>query len=226
MLCADPCVLYLFCMPPPTHPPCATPVELPPGRYVSQGLVRVCPQGFWRENYVEFDNANGTTCTACRPGISTDGPGATSAAQCNKVEPGYGIRIINVTSDQPLPTVADLPTPSDGLPAATMCDFGYYSSKGSCVQCPFATVTRARGAASVEECSECHGALAVRTWGRGSATETVAGLQAFTSCFGTGHHVLTTGDPVYMHLCLWLLVTAHVAGVTVHCTWLAGAAAT
>lgn len=47
------------------------PAEVPPGRYMSQGLVRWCPQGFYRENYTNFDAAVSQICLACKPGITT-----------------------------------------------------------------------------------------------------------------------------------------------------------
>jgi hypothetical protein len=133
--------------------PCCHAV-LPPGKFMSQGLVRLCPQGFWREFYVPFDAANGTTCTPCRPGITTDGAGSPQSSLCNKVVPGWGLAAVNnVTGAQDIPA---LPTniTNGGLPQAYLCDFGYYSLNGYCAQCPSATMTRARGAKSIEECSE------------------------------------------------------------------------
>lgn len=132
------------------------PAVLPPGKFMSQGLVRLCPQGYYREDYVQFDAANGTVCLPCRPGITTAGPGAGAASLCNVVVDGHGIAAINnVTGPQNIPA---LPTDlsNGGLPEAPVCDFGYYSFDGYCAQCPSATVTRSRGAKSIEECSECH----------------------------------------------------------------------
>jgi hypothetical protein len=152
-ICVDLCVPCLLCLPSPHG---TAPAVLPPGRFMSQGLVRLCPQGFWRTNHVAFDSPSGTNCTSCRPGITTDGPGATSAAACGIVEAGYGTDIFNVTSGVLVPDIQQRNgIPSGGLPAASLCDFGYYSSNGYCFQCPYETVTRTRGATSVEECSEC-----------------------------------------------------------------------
>jgi hypothetical protein len=131
------------------HP---NPTEIPPGKYVSQGLVRICPQGFYRENYVDFDAAVGTLCLPCRPGITTEGAGAGHPSLCNKVLPGYGVNTVeNVTSAADIPA---LTVPADGLPTATACDIGYYSLGGYCAACPQATVTTVKGAKSVEECGE------------------------------------------------------------------------
>ena len=125
---------------------------IPPGKYVSQGLVRICPQGFYRENYVQFDAAVGTICLPCNPGVTTNGAGAKLAAECNKVLPGYGIdEVFNVTGPQSIPV---LPQNASGLPAATVCDIGFYSAGGYCAECPAGTVTRVKGAKSIEECSE------------------------------------------------------------------------
>ena len=131
--------------------------EVPPGRYVSQGLVRVCPQGFYRESYVDFDAAVAQKCVACNPGITTAGAGAKLAAECNVVLPGYGIdNILNVTSPSNIPA---LPQNSSGLPTASVCAIGFYSAGGYCAQCPAGTVTRVEGAKAIEECGEFSAAV-------------------------------------------------------------------
>ena len=115
--------------------------------------MRICPQGFSRENWVDFDAAIGTLCLPCRPGITTNGAGAGLASLCNVVLPGYGIDVVtNVTGPDSIPP---LPTNrTDGLPNATICDIGFYSLGGYCAECPAGTVTRVKGAKSIEECSE------------------------------------------------------------------------
>ena len=131
-----------------------SPAELPPGKYMSQGLVRICPQGFYRENWVDFDDAIGTLCLACNPGITTDGAGKGLRSDCNVVLAGYGVSTYDNVTD---PSTVTPPTPTEnggGLPNATMCDIGYYSLKGQCVSCPSATVTTVKGAKSIEECGE------------------------------------------------------------------------
>jgi hypothetical protein len=130
--------------------------EIPPGKYVSQGLVRICPQGFYRENWVDFDAAVGTLCLPCRPGITTDGAGAGLASLCNRVLPGYGLsQIDEVASPEAVPALPSSNT-TGGLPEATVCDIGSYSIGGYCAACPDYTVTRVKGAKSIEECSEYH----------------------------------------------------------------------
>ena len=121
---------------------------------MSQGLVRMCPQGFYRENYVDFDAAVGTLCLACNPGITTQGAGKGLRSDCNVVLPGYGVQTFDNVTD---PSAIEPPTPTQeggGLPNATMCDIGYYSLKGQCVDCPRDTVTTVRGAKSIDECGE------------------------------------------------------------------------
>ena len=117
--------------------------------------MRICPQGFYRENWVDFDAANGTLCLPCKPGVTTAGAGAGLASLCNVVLPGYGISPVvdNVTSAADIPALPS--SEPNGLPEATVCDIGYYSLAGRCAQCPAQTVTRVKGAKSVEECSEC-----------------------------------------------------------------------
>lgn len=128
--------------------------EIPPGRYSSQGLIRACPQGFYRERYVDFDAPAGTICLPCNPGITTEGAGAGFEYLCNKVIPGHGIgSVYNVTGGSA--SVPALPvSDTSGLPNATLCEMGFYSLGGWCVQCPSGTVTREMGAKSVEECGE------------------------------------------------------------------------
>lgn len=43
----------------PCPPPCNSfvPAEVPPGRYMQQGLVRWCPQGAWRNGSEDFDSS-------------------------------------------------------------------------------------------------------------------------------------------------------------------------
>lgn len=146
-LCADrtpPAVLLSF-----------APAEVPPGRYMSQGLVRICPQGFFRANYEAFDAAVAQKCLPCNPGITTDGPGAKSAAECRRVLPGYGIiniPALNSTAD--IPALPSTDNSTTGLPNATLCALAKYSAGGYCAACPSGTVTRVEGAQSVEECGE------------------------------------------------------------------------
>jgi hypothetical protein len=120
---------------------------------MSQGLVRICPQGFYRENYVDFDAAIGTLCLPCNPGITTDGAGKGLRSDCNVVLPGYGVDTFEDVTD---PSTVTPPTtePGQGMPNATMCDIGFYSLRGQCVSCPSATVATVKGAKSIEECGE------------------------------------------------------------------------
>lgn len=139
------CVCLLFSL--------AQQSEVPPGKYLSQGLVRICPQGFFRELYLGFDNSNATLCLPCASGITTEGGGAGLQSLCNRVLPGYGIgQVFNVSSpaDAPLYPQAG----PGGLPTALLCDVGFYALNGFCAQCPRATTTKAKGALSVEECGE------------------------------------------------------------------------
>lgn len=60
-------------------------------------------------------------------------------------------KVFNVTSQLDIPM---LPQGDSGLPNATICDIAFYSGGGYCLECPFRTVTQAKGAKSIEECSE------------------------------------------------------------------------
>jgi hypothetical protein len=127
--------------------------EVPPGKYVSQGLVRLCPQGFYRANYAAFDAAIAQICVSCSSGITTTGAGAKSAAECSRVVPGHGVNSISEVSGSQLLPVLPM-NETSGLPAASLCELGYYSVGGFCAACPSGTVTRVRGAKSIEECGE------------------------------------------------------------------------
>jgi hypothetical protein len=121
---------------------------------MSQGLVRICVQGLYRESFLSYDSAAAQFCLPCNPGITTAGAGAGSASLCNRVLPGYGIApVFNFTDAASLPALPQ--TGADGLPNATMCGLGFYSAAGYCVQCPGGTVTTRLGAQAVEECGEC-----------------------------------------------------------------------
>jgi hypothetical protein len=122
---------------------------------MSQGLVRVCPQGFFRENYVDFDAAIGTVCKACNPGVTTAGAGSGLRTDCNVVLPGYGIaEVNNATSAADVPALPSSNSTDSGLPPASLCELGFYSLGGYCARCPSLTVTTAKGAKSIEECGE------------------------------------------------------------------------
>lgn len=140
---------------PPLPPPPPPPAEVPPGRYMSQGLVRICPQGFYRAEYKQFDDPTAQVCVACNPGITTANAGAGFPYLCNVVAPGYGIA--NVTYVDGTLVVPALPAEAStaGYPTASLCGLGFYSSGGNCLQCPQRTVTTRLGALAAEECGEC-----------------------------------------------------------------------
>jgi hypothetical protein len=122
---------------------------------MSQGLVRICPQGFWREEFLDFDHPNATICQPCNPGVTTDGAGAGSRSLCNRVLPGHGIStVFNVSGTQSAPLYPS--AGADGLPTATVCNIGFYSFNGFCARCPYDTVTLAKGATAVEACGKLH----------------------------------------------------------------------
>lgn len=153
-----------------TDPPCIRlpvrplfcPAVVPPGRYMSQGLVRICPQGFYRETYREFTDPLAQVCVACNPGITTNGAGATSPANCSRVLPGYGIgNVQNVTATDQSNIPGLTVNETTGLPTASVCGLGYYSAGGYCAACPQGTVTRANGSQTIEACGEFTAAAAM-----------------------------------------------------------------
>jgi hypothetical protein len=124
---------------------------------MSQGLVRICPQGFYRADYKVFDDPSAQVCVPCNPGITTANAGAGLPYLCNQVVRGYGISNVTyvdgVITNPALPALAE--TSTTGYAAATLCGLGFYSSGGNCLQCPKGTATTRLGAQTVEECGEC-----------------------------------------------------------------------
>lgn len=157
------------------HHPLLLCAEVPPGRFVSQGLVRICPQGFYRENYLSFNDPMAQVCVACNVGITTEGAGAKSSKECNRVLPGYGISNVFNVSNNPQ-NIPALPQNETGLPNATVCPLAFYSANGYCAQCPTGTVTRVMGAKSVEECGESYES----TSGTSDCVALLFHLQAFS----------------------------------------------
>lgn len=145
------CAACLFFNLPPPRPPQKT-AEVPPGRFMSQGLVRWCPQGFFREGFVNMDAANSTSCRPCNPGITTAGAGSVNASACATVLPGYGLsNIANVNGVASIPALPQV-NAATGLPLADICPIGFYSLGGFCAQCPGNTTTLSKGARTVDEC--------------------------------------------------------------------------
>jgi hypothetical protein len=184
---------------------------------MSQGLVRVCPQGFFREEYVEFDAAVGTVCKPCNPGVTTAGAGAGLRTDCKVVLPGYGILPVeNVTSASDIPALPATNTTANGLPTAALCELGYYSLNGYCARCPKQTVTVVKGAKSVEECGEWSAAAAAAAAG-GASTVAVAvatDANSLPELYMMSTHPAQKGFLRTCHAsCMWaicLLLTCHV----------------
>jgi hypothetical protein len=129
---------------------------------MSQGLVRWCPQGFFRENWVMYNAHVAQVCVACRPGITTPGPGAGLAADCSRVLLGHGLAPVPLGAAGQAVIPATPQADAQGLPAASLCALGFYSTSNYCAQCPAAAATRSLGAQSVEACSECLRACVLR----------------------------------------------------------------
>jgi hypothetical protein len=126
---------------------------------MSQGLVRICPQGFYRPDWVNFDDQAGTLCQPCRVGITTNGAGKGLASDCNVVLEGYGVAEVdgfNGTLPADIPAIT---ADEGGFPNATLCNLGFYSKAGQCIGCPYNTVTLSKGAKSIEECGKLKGGL-------------------------------------------------------------------
>jgi hypothetical protein len=125
---------------------------------MSQGLVRWCPQGFYRERYENFTAAVAQVCLPCNPGITTPSAGSQSASgNCTRVIPGHGIAPVPYVGPQTVAPLLPQNLPG-GLPAASVCGIGFYAANGFCMQCPNGAITRAMGSTAIEQCGECSAA--------------------------------------------------------------------
>ncbi|KAF8062699.1 hypothetical protein HT031_004028 [Scenedesmus sp. PABB004] len=130
----------------------------PPGFVLQDGGVVPCPRGSWSSGWTG-SGAECARCAATSPGLTTASVGATSAADCTHVEPGFA-----AVSDRGV-VMLEGGGPGDAVAAARPCPQGYVCAGGS----PFAggagvpqrcptlgdgpgLVTAAEGATSAEQC--------------------------------------------------------------------------
>jgi hypothetical protein len=57
--------------------------QVPPGRFLETNVIRECPKGLYRENYVLINNKTAISCLSCKPGWTTVTIGTPSRELCN-----------------------------------------------------------------------------------------------------------------------------------------------
>ncbi|KAF8063058.1 Heat shock 22 kDa protein [Scenedesmus sp. PABB004] len=122
--------------------------QVPPGRFWELNVVRDCPQGLYREEYVLTTDAAAIKCLSCPPGWTTTAKGATARAACSKLLPGFQLK--GAPLDDPSVTLPQ----DEEIVAADICPYGYYNDGTvySCKRCPLDTTTETVGARSVNDC--------------------------------------------------------------------------
>jgi len=71
----------------PHIPSCLT--EVPPGKFWELNVVRDCPFGLYRSDFVRTDSRAAISCLSCPKGWTTSGKGKGAKSDCNKLMPGY-----------------------------------------------------------------------------------------------------------------------------------------
>jgi hypothetical protein len=57
--------------------------QVPPGRFWELNVVRECPKGLYRSNWVKTDNRSAIACLSCPAGWSTAATGSQAVGMCN-----------------------------------------------------------------------------------------------------------------------------------------------
>lgn len=63
------------------------PAEVPPGHFLEMNVVRACPVGMYRKDWVKVTDKKAISCVSCQPGYTTDGIASASEAACNSESP-------------------------------------------------------------------------------------------------------------------------------------------
>uniref|UniRef100_A0A383W8R7 Tyrosine-protein kinase ephrin type A/B receptor-like domain-containing protein n=1 Tax=Tetradesmus obliquus TaxID=3088 RepID=A0A383W8R7_TETOB len=141
--------------------------QVPPGKFWELNVVRDCPKGLYREEFVRTDNKTSIACLSCPEGWTTQNIGTPRRSLCNVLLPGYQvIGADNATSvnGNPLNTTADDFNP----PATQFCPVGYYADGTAgfaCVRCPYQATTLKNGSTSADDCVVPPGYFAKDTHG-------------------------------------------------------------
>uniref|UniRef100_A0A383VQR0 Tyrosine-protein kinase ephrin type A/B receptor-like domain-containing protein n=1 Tax=Tetradesmus obliquus TaxID=3088 RepID=A0A383VQR0_TETOB len=128
--------------------------QVPPGKFWELNVVRDCPKGLYREEFVRTDNKTSIACKSCPEGWTTKNIGTPLKSLCNVLLPGY-----QVTGATNATTVNNLPVDTNSTtfdpPATEFCPVGFYADGTAgfaCVRCPYQATTLKNGSTSADDC--------------------------------------------------------------------------
>lgn len=124
--------------------------QVPPGHFFETNVIRVCPVGLFRSDFVKITERQSIACLSCMEGWSTRSTGSTSILNCTVLLPGY----------MPDGSQLGMPIEAASLPQAAfeinadICPYGYYNNGTQyyCAKCPMGSTTPWMGATSIDDC--------------------------------------------------------------------------
>ncbi|KAF8063858.1 hypothetical protein HT031_003715 [Scenedesmus sp. PABB004] len=130
--------------------------QVPPGKFWELNVVRDCPKGLYRSNFVRTDNKLAINCLSCPEGWTTASIASTGIDKCNVLMPGYKLATTTAGTE---PTGSAVPVTSSStfVPSAVeVCPIGFFfdgtAGTWSCKPCPYSTITLKNGSASADDC--------------------------------------------------------------------------
>ncbi|WIA13344.1 hypothetical protein OEZ85_006926 [Tetradesmus obliquus] len=144
--------------------------QVPPGKFWELNVVRDCPKGLYREEYVRTDNKTSIACLSCPEGWTTQNIGTPRKSLCNVLLPGYqdaiedcivapGSGVYNGNDTNPW-------SPTDPInpnTPAKECPIGFYTNNdtlatsNTCQACSNHGSTTAPGSTSCTVCAAGYG---------------------------------------------------------------------
>ncbi|KAF8072349.1 hypothetical protein HT031_000008 [Scenedesmus sp. PABB004] len=130
--------------------------QVPPGKFWELNVVRDCPKGLYRSNFVRTDNKLAINCLSCPEGWTTASIASTGIDKCNVLMPGYKLATTTAGTE---PTGSAVPVTSSStfVPTAVeACPVGFFfdgtAGTWSCKPCPYNAITLKNGSTSADDC--------------------------------------------------------------------------
>ncbi|WIA40047.1 hypothetical protein OEZ86_013466 [Tetradesmus obliquus] len=126
--------------------------QVPPGKFWELNVVRDCPKGLYREEYVRTDNKTSIACKSCPEGWTTAQIGTIALRLCNVLLPGY--QVVNFTNNSTNNGTIDTNGTDWTPPETEFCPVGSYSdgTTAGCQPCPYSATTLKNGSISADDC--------------------------------------------------------------------------
>ncbi|WIA19769.1 hypothetical protein OEZ85_005683 [Tetradesmus obliquus] len=126
--------------------------QVPPGKFWELNVVRDCPKGLYREEYVRTDNKTSIACKSCPEGWTTAQIGTIALRLCNVLLPGY--QVVNFTNNSTNNGTIDTNGTEWTPPETEFCPVGSYSdgTTAGCQPCPYSATTLKNGSISADDC--------------------------------------------------------------------------